>query len=330
MKPDALATAPDHTVVMTGASRGLGRVAAVEMLRRDPGLHLAVLVRSGGERVAGEIASESGTPHITTYEADLSSIASIRRAIAAITADLDGDHLPPLTGLVGNAGLQLLSTTGATEDGIETTFAVNVVANHALIAGLADRLVAPARIVLTASDTHFGDFAHNLGMVPAPVWRSPSLLATPGVGPKADAAGAGRTAYATSKLAVIYLVHALARRLPPGVEIVSFNPGLVPGTGLARDGGPLTRFAFRTILPALTLTPWARRQSVSGGDLASLALGKTASQNGDYVNGKRAEPSSGESYDEGREEELIAELERLASTSRATNIPNLGVDFKRT
>lgn len=298
---------------MSGVSRGLGRVAAVEMLRRDPRLHLAVLVRSGSERVAREIAAESGTPHVTAYEADLASIASIRGAAAAIVADLDAGRLPRLSGLVGNAGLQLLSTTGATEDGIETTFAVNVLANHVLITELADRFTVPARIVLTASDTHFGDFAHNLGMVPAPEWQEPKRLATPGVGPRAETAKAGRTAYATSKLAVIYLVHAWARRLPEGVEIVSFNPGLVPGTGLARDGGPATRFAFRTILPALTLTPWARRPSVSGGDLAALARGETPSRNGDYVNGTRAERSSHESYDVAREEELLGELGRLAT-----------------
>lgn len=311
--PGGLSTAPDRTVVMTGASRGLGRVAAVEMLRRDRRLHLAVLARSGGERVAGEIAIESGNPHVTAYEADLSSIASIRRATAAIIADLESGRLPRLSGLVGNAGLQLLSTTSATGDGIETTFAVNVVANHVLIAELATHLVPPARIVLTASDTHFGDFAHNLGMVPAPVWQEPSRLATPGAGSSAETAKAGRTAYATSKLAVIYLVHAWARRLPPGVEIVSFNPGLVPGTGLARDAGPMTRFAFRTLLPALTLTPWARRPSVSGEDLAAVTLGETPSVTGDYVNGKRAERSSGESYDEGREEELLAALSPAAS-----------------
>ncbi len=297
---------------MTGTSRGLGRIAAVEILRRDPRLHLAVPARSDGERLAGEIARESGNPHVTGYEADLASVGSVRRAVAAIGADLDAGRLPPLSGIVGNAGLQLLSTTGATEDGIETTFAVNVLANHVLVAGLAERLVKPARIVVTTSDTHFGDFAHNLGMVPAPEWRAPAELAKPGVGRNAATARAGRTAYSTSKLAVIHLVHAWARRLPAGVEIVSFNPGLVPGTGLARDGGPLTRFAFRTLLPAMTLTPWARRASVAGADLAALTLGETRCRSGEYVNGKRVERSSDESYDEAREEKLLAELERLA------------------
>jgi hypothetical protein len=55
-------------------------------------------------------------------------------------------------------------------------------------------------------------------------------------------------------LAVIYLVHALSRRLPDGVRVFSFNPGFVPGTGLARDGGAVSRFAFRRVMPAMTHT----------------------------------------------------------------------------
>lgn len=95
-EPFPQSTASPHTVVMTGASRGLGRVAAVELLRRDPRLHLAVLVRSAGERVAGELANDSGNPHVTAYEADLASVDSIRGAIAAIARDLDGGRLPRL------------------------------------------------------------------------------------------------------------------------------------------------------------------------------------------------------------------------------------------
>lgn len=65
-------------------------------------------------------------------------------------------------------------------------------------------------------------------MVPAPKWREPAALATPGTADKPDGAVAGRTAYSTSKLAVIYLVHAFARQLPAGIEIFSFNPGWFP------------------------------------------------------------------------------------------------------
>jgi hypothetical protein len=58
--------------------------------------------------------------------------------------------------------------------------------------------------VITTSDTHFGNFRHNMGMVPAPQWRSPRDLMAPGTTAATDTLAAGRTAYSTSKLAVIH------------------------------------------------------------------------------------------------------------------------------
>lgn len=296
---------------MSGATRGLGRVAAKRMLADDPDLHLVVLARSDGAPVADALRAESGNPHVSSVSADLASLTSIRRAAATIRTDVDDATLPPLTGIVGNAGVQLLRATESSADGVETTFAVNVLANYALIEELRPGLTAPARIVITSSDTHFGDFGHTFGLVPAPRWRDPVALATPGTGEGANGAEAGRRAYSTSKLAVIYLVHALARRLEPGTDVYSFNPGLVPGTGLARDGGALARFAFQRVLPALT--PWARSMLTSGADLAAAVTGPTPGPTSSYLNGTRAEQSSPESYDPAREDALWEALQRLTA-----------------
>jgi alpha/beta hydrolase family protein len=127
--------------------------------------------------------------------------------------------------------------------------------------------------VITVSDTHFGDPRHNLGMVPGPCWRAPDTLARPGAFPNPDRPAAGRTAYSTSKLAAIYLVHEYARRLPPGVDIVSFNPGFVPGTGLSRNGNALERFLARRVLLALTVTPFATSRASAGRYLAEVIIG---------------------------------------------------------
>jgi NAD(P)-dependent dehydrogenase (short-subunit alcohol dehydrogenase family) len=306
-------TPPARTIVMTGATRGLGRTAATKLLRDAPDTHLVVLARSGGDAVAHELRAASGNPHVSAVAADLASLDSIRAAAAEIRADLDQHVLPPLTGLVANAGLQLLRATDATVDGSEATFAVNVLANYVLIDELRGHLTPPARIVITTSDTHFGDFSHNIGMVPAPVWREPAALAMPGSASKADGAAAGRTAYSTSKLAVVYLVHALARRLPAGVEIFSFNPGFVPGTGLARDSGAISRFAFRHVMPAMTLTRYARTITRSGTDLAAAAIESITGPSGAYLNGRAVEPSSPASYDLDREEALWNRLAALAA-----------------
>ena len=315
-------TQATRTIVMTGATRGIGRFAAIDMLRDAPDLHLALIVRSSNDQAFLDgIASASGNPNVSAVTADLASLASIRAATAELVSRLNGGHLPPLHGFVGNAGLQFQNATQVTPDGFEQTFAVNVLANHLLVHGLADHFVPPARIVLTTSDTHFGDFAHTGGMVPAPSWSDAERLSQPGAFEHPESQTAGGTAYSTSKLGVIYLVHELARRLPPGVTVYSFNPGLVPGTGLARDRGPLARFAWRAVMPVVARTPIASRPAVAGANLAAAAIGPTPGENGSYINRRRAERSSNESYDRAREADLWHTADRLSGIRSLADEP---------
>ncbi|MFG2005188.1 SDR family NAD(P)-dependent oxidoreductase [Spirillospora sp. NPDC048911] len=301
-----------HTIVMTGASRGIGRVAAEHILRRSPDVHLLVVAReSAGASLAAELAAGGRT--VSHVAADLGSLGSVRSAAAEIRDRLERGDLPPLRGLVGNAGMQYTNALTEGPDGLESTFTVNVLANHLLVRLLQDRFAAPARIVITASDTHFGDFRHNMGMVPGPVWTSPDVLARPGAFPRPGGTGAGRTAYSTSKLAAIYLVHEYARRLPAGIDAVAYNPGLVPGTGLARNAGPLTRFAMRRVLPVMTLTPFATSPGTAGRCLADVVLGTTKAPTGSYVDRDRVARSSEESYDPQRERQLWDAAERFTA-----------------
>ncbi|MEU6721250.1 SDR family NAD(P)-dependent oxidoreductase [Nonomuraea sp. NPDC046802] len=293
------------TLVMTGAGRGIGRVAAEHILRRAPLTHLLVVSR--GSSGAGHAVS-----HVT---ADLGSLESVRSAALEIRRRLDDGELPPLRGFVGNAGIQLTNALTEGPDGFESTFTVNVLANHLLIRMLQTRFAAPARIVITVSDTHFGDFRHNLGMVPGPVWRSPDVLARTGAFRKPGTTTAGRTAYSTSKLAAIYLVHEHARRLPSWIDTVAYNPGFVPGTDLARDADAFSRFAMRRLLPVLTLTPFALSRAAAGRHLADVVLGTTEAPTGSYVDRDRVVRSSDESYDPRREAELWDAAERLTGAA---------------
>jgi NAD(P)-dependent dehydrogenase (short-subunit alcohol dehydrogenase family) len=292
-----------HTIVMTGATRGIGRFAATHILREDPDAHLVLISRG---------TPDDDTARVSHVAADLGSLAEVRSAAAEISARLDSGALPPLRGFVGNAGIQYTNARTEGADGYEATFTVNVLANHVLLRILLDRFVAPARIVITTSDTHFGDFAHTLGLVPAPRWQAPEILARTGAFPASDRTSGGRCAYSTSKLGTIYLAHEYARRLPAGVDIVTFNPGLVPATGLARDADAVSRFVMRWIFPVLNLTPLTNSASVAGRQLADVAFGKVAAPTGSYVSRDRVVPSSDESYDPRRERELWEAADRLA------------------
>ncbi|MFD3926063.1 SDR family NAD(P)-dependent oxidoreductase [Streptomyces sp. NPDC058614] len=305
-----------HTIVMTGAGRGIGRVAAEHILRQSPDVHLLVVARgTSGTQLATELSTGGHT--VSYVSADLGSLDSVRSAATEIRDRLERGELPPLRGFVGNAGMQYTNALTEGPDGFESTFAVNVLANHLFVRALQGHFTTPARIVITASDTHFGDFRHNLGMVPGPAWKSPDVLARTGAFPKPDTATGGRTAYSTSKLAAIYLVHEYARRLPTGIDAIAYNPGFVPGTGLARNADPVSRFAMRRILPVMALTPFATSRGAAGRYLANVVLGKTKAPTGSYVDRGRVTRSSEESYDPRRERELWDAAERFASTYAA-------------
>lgn len=289
------------TTVMTGATSGIGRVAAEEMLERDPDLHLVLLAREAtGRATVAELSTFA--PRVSLVEMDLANLASVQSAVAEVRRRVEVGEVPPLTGIVGNAGVSLGSAQQVSADGYEMTFAVNVLAHHALVAGLAPLLGPGGRVVLTVSDTHFGDVRHGLGM-PSPRWTTPEEIATPGTDEASAAGGAGRVAYTTSKLGGIYLVHEWARRLPEAT-VLAYNPGLVPGTGLARDLGRAAQVAMSAVAGLLARTPIASTVPVAGHRLADAVQGRVDAASGSYIDRARADRSSEESYDPAREAEL--------------------------
>jgi NAD(P)-dependent dehydrogenase (short-subunit alcohol dehydrogenase family) len=120
-----------------------------------------------------------------------------------------------------------------------------------------------------------------------------------------------RRRYATSKLANVYFTYGLARRLPAGVTVNAFDPGLMPGTGLVREAPAPVRFANTHvgphIIPLLRRVHHPNVHTVreSGDALARLVTDPAlADVTGKYFEGQREIPSSDESYDEARAEEL--------------------------
>ncbi|MFE3291172.1 SDR family NAD(P)-dependent oxidoreductase [Rhodococcus sp. NPDC059234] len=303
-----------RSIVMTGATQGIGNVAVQHLLQAEPDAHLVLLARNpGGPRLAERLRDKGHT--VTSIHTDLSSLDSVRSAADLVIAAVENAELPPPDLIVANAGLQHTNDLTETKEGFEATFAVNVLANHVLIRALQPHLHTPSRTVITVSDTHFGDIRHNMGMVPGPVWPDdPARLARVRAFARPESVAAGRTAYSTSKLAAIYLIHEYARRLPAGADIVGFNPGFVPGTQLARDAGAFSRFAMRRILPLATLTPMATSMAAAGQYLADAALARAQAPTGSYIDRSKTAPSSDESYDPRREHQLWETVERLTAS----------------
>ncbi|GGJ67728.1 hypothetical protein GCM10010121_093040 [Streptomyces brasiliensis] len=276
---------------MTGPTRGFGRVAVERILAGSPKAHLVLLARgTAGAELATDLSRKGHS--VTSIPVDLLSLGSVRAAADEVARRLDRGELPPLRMLVSNAGVLFTNDVTESPDGFEATFAVNVLANHVLIRRLQDRFEAASRIVITVSDAHFGDFRHNKGMMPGPSWKDSALLARISAFPKAETVTAGGIANSTSKLAAIYLIHEYARRLPSGVDIVGYNPGFVPGTGLTRGAGAAVRLAMRTIMPLMTLTSLASTQQEAGRHFADVVLGLTPAPSGSYVDRTREARSS--------------------------------------
>lgn len=193
--------------VVTGATSGIGEVAAIELAHR--GARVLIVGRSA-ERCAATLErvreAAGGDPSmVESLVADLSSQAEVRRV-----ADEIGKRCDRLDVLLNNAGGMFLSRTESV-DGIEMTLALN----HLSYFLLTDRLLpllkagAPSRIVNVASDAHRGG---RIDFDDIQLRRNYS----------------GWRAYQQSKLANLLFTFELARRLEgTGITANALHPGFV-------------------------------------------------------------------------------------------------------
>ena len=208
------------TVVITGASSGIGEAAARALHRRGAEVHV---VGRSPERT-NSIASEVGTAAIVADFAHLDDVRSAGKQILDCCTHLDV--------LVDNAGLSV-ARRNETDDGHELTFQVNHLAPFLLTSLLLDRLKdsAPSRVITTAR------VANGFGFVRLNDLASRHLYQ-------------GTVAYGTTKLENILFTRELGRR-PEGTGIlaVCFNPGLV-ATRLGRDdaSGLINRTPLRRLM----------------------------------------------------------------------------------
>ncbi|MGI8460806.1 MAG: SDR family NAD(P)-dependent oxidoreductase [Solirubrobacterales bacterium] len=288
-----------RTALITGGTSGLGYQAAKAIARSGSGWTVAITGRDEQRAAARarRLSGETGGAPTAGLGLELASLASVR----GFADGLAERELPPLGAVVCNAGIQIVTGMTHTDDGFETTFAVNHLGHYLLINLLLDRLAEPARIVIVASDTHDPD--RRTGM-PDPDLTDARQLANPVEQPDETAVD-GRRRYTTSKLCNVITAYALARRLsaPSGnggarrITVNAFDPGLMPGSGLARDSGPVQRFAWRFLMPALTLLPInAHTPRASGAALARLVTDpELEGVTGEYFEGKRIARSSKDS-----------------------------------
>jgi retinol dehydrogenase-14 len=194
------------TILVTGASSGIGLETAVKLAAMGAGLVLVARNRARLDAAVEDVKRRAGSPVVTPLVCDLSSQTQIRR----LADEYRASH-HRLDVLVNNAG-SVWPSREVTEDGVERTFAVNHLGSFLLTLLLLDVLKqsAPSRVVNVASVSHrsgtmdFDDLGFEKGGY--------FIL----------------KAYARSKLANVLFTRELARRLSgTGVTVNAVHPGAV-------------------------------------------------------------------------------------------------------
>lgn len=296
MTAPAIPDSSGKTILVTGATGGIGLEAAVMLARSG-----ATVVIGGRDPV--RIDAALATLHARTGAradalcADFASQAAVRRFAAAFLV-----KYRQLDVLVNNAG-SVNPHRRLTEDHVETTFAVNHLAPFLLTNLLLDTIVATpsARIVNVASVAHYDgtlDF-DDLGFE-----RGFRIM----------------RAYSRSKLANVLFTRELAKRLAgTGVTANAIHPGTV-GTGIWNHGAPDSRWkralfnaAFAPV-KRFMLTPERGAQTI----VYAATSPHLAGRSGLYLEKNRQKQPAPLALDDALAERLWSASERLTRVQRAS------------
>jgi NAD(P)-dependent dehydrogenase (short-subunit alcohol dehydrogenase family) len=193
-----------RTVLITGASSGIGRATAVALARQGARLFLAGRSEERHRDVLAQ--TRAAGAEVSHLELDLGVLGSVRTCAERFLA-----FDQPLHVLLNNAGLA--GSRGLTADGFERTFGVNHLGHFLLTELLLERLrsSAPCRIVNVSSKAHF-----DPRQIDWPALRKPTRSTT------------GFPEYGVSKLCnVLHAKHLGLRLAGSGVTTYSLHPGVI-------------------------------------------------------------------------------------------------------
>ena len=272
-------------VILTGATRGIGQAAAIELASR--GAELGVVGRDAARvrATAEEARASGGGAPVHEHVADLERMDEVRRLAAELL-----EAYPRIDVLANNAGA-MFTSRHVTPDGFERTFALNHLAPFLLTNLLLERLTASrGRVVTTASDAHKG------GLLDLDDLQSERGRFRPG------------RVYGTTKLCNILFTRELQRR-NPAIAANCFHPGLIR-TGFGKNDSALVRMS-------LTLAgPFMRSPESGASSLVWLALDPAAGElRGQYLEKQRPVQPSAQAQDDRLAAELWERSEELSADS---------------
>jgi NAD(P)-dependent dehydrogenase (short-subunit alcohol dehydrogenase family) len=271
-------------VVITGATSGIGWVAAEKLARMGARIVMIARDRTRGDATLTRLREAGPRAAHSAHYADLSTIAEMQRVVGEIAA-----VEPRVDVLINNAGA-LFSSRQVTTDGVEMTFATNHMSYFVVTLGLADRLRATpgARVVNTSSDAHrrarldFDDLQSARGYRGFPV-------------------------YGRSKLCNILFTRELAKRwIDTGVTVNCLHPGFVSTRFGDQSGGMFQRLI--QVAKLFAISPEEGAETI----IYLATSDEVAKQTGRYFYKCRAVNPTKEAQDDEAARRLWEESARLA------------------
>jgi len=230
---------PDRKAfIITGPTSGIGRATALELAKH--GTVILVGRNSGKLGEVQNIIAQKGQ-YAVPVVCDLSDIMSVQRAAAEIIA-----LRLPIAGLLNNAGISPMGAAKSAQ-GWDLTFATNHLGPFVLTEALIPHLPDKANVVFVVS------------AVEDPERKPAKVIGMQGgryISAEASARGEwkqggsklpGADAYATSKQCSLAAAMTFVRETPR-LRFNAVEPGITPGTGLARDANIVLRFLFGQVL----------------------------------------------------------------------------------
>jgi retinol dehydrogenase 12 len=252
-------------VLLTGATRGIGAAAAIDLARQGAEVALVGREAERVQAVAQEARAAGGGAPVHEHIADLSLMADVRALAQEVR-----ERYQQIDVLANNAGA-LFASRSETSEGLERTFALNHLAPFLLTNLLLDRLDG-ARVVTTSSD------AHKSGRLDLDDLQSETSYSAMRV-------------YGTSKLCNILFTRELAKRAPQ-LHANCFHPGVVR-TGFGKNENGIWKLL--TTLGG----PFFRSPEKGASSLVWLSLSdQAATLNGEYVQDEKVLVPSGQARNE--------------------------------
>jgi NAD(P)-dependent dehydrogenase (short-subunit alcohol dehydrogenase family) len=237
------------TIVITGATSGIGEVAAIRLAEQGARIVFTARDKARADVTMEKLLRANGAVSHAVHLGDLSLLADMKRVAGEIGQE------PRIDVLINNAGA-VFNARQETLDGLERTFALNHMSYFVITNLLLPKLKDGARIVSTASGAHrrakldFDDLQSRRGY-------------------------SGFAVYSKSKLCNILFTGELARRIAgTGVTANCLHPGFVATRFGDQSGGLLSAFV-RVAKPFGGISPQEGAKTIvylaSSSEIASVS-----------------------------------------------------------